>query len=138
MYMGDHVRGVRYERHRLNGMRAGHYHKRKNVYWLHCNFDFPILNRFDVLGYTGEIMENLDSIHVTIHLKTDTLLRPSKCAYVTDWADIDRLKSGLIDAITTGQITQEFLTGAVVSATKLSEFDTRKFKFDGLEWIKVY
>jgi hypothetical protein len=138
MYMGDHVRGVRYERHRLNGMRAGDRYIRENVYRLHCNFDFPILNRFDVLGYTGEIMENLDSIHVTIHLKTDTLLRPSKCAYVTDWADIDRLKSGLIDAITTGQITQEFLTGAIISATKLSEFDTRKFKYDGLEWVKVY
>ena len=119
-------------------MRAGHCYSCKNVYRLHCNFDLPILYRFDVLGYTGEIMENLDSIHITLHLKTDTLLRPSKCAYVTDWADIDRLKSGLIDAITTGQITQEFLTGAVVSATKLSEFDTRKFKFDGLEWIKVY
>lgn len=83
-------------------------------------------------------MENLDSIHVTIHLKTDTLLRPSKCAHVPTWADVDRLKSGLIDAITTGQITQEFLTGAIISATKLAEFDTRKFKYDGLEWVKVY
>lgn len=83
-------------------------------------------------------MDQLNSIHVTIHLKTDTLLRPSKCAHVESWADIDRLKSGLIDAITTGQITQEFLTGAIISACKLAEFDTRKYKFDGLEWVKVY
>lgn len=83
-------------------------------------------------------MENLDSIHVTIHLKGDRLMQPSRCAHVESWADIDRLKDGLIGAITTGQITQEFLTGATISATKLAEFDTRKFKFDGIEWIKVY
>lgn len=83
-------------------------------------------------------MDQLNNIHVTIHLKTDTLLRPSKCAYVPSWDDIDRLKDGLIGAITTGQITQEFLMGAIISATQLAEFDTRKFKFDGLEWVKVY
>jgi hypothetical protein len=86
----------------------------------------------------GEIMDQLNTIHVTIHLKGDRLMQPSKCAYVPSWDDIDRLKSGLIDAITTGQITQEFLTGAIISACKLAEFDTRKFKFDGLEWVKVY
>lgn len=137
--MGDHVGCVWYARYCLNGMRAGHYHKRENVYRLHCNFDLQILYRFTLsLGYTGEIMDQLNSIHVTIHLKGDRLMQPSKCAHVESWGDIDRLKSGLIDAITTGQISQEFLTGAVVSATKLSEFDTRKFKFDGLEWVKVY
>jgi hypothetical protein len=83
-------------------------------------------------------MDQLNSIHVTIHLKTDRLLTPSKCAYVPSWADIDRLLDGLTGAIITGQITHEFLTGAIVSATKLAEFDTRKFKYDGLEWVKVY
>ena len=83
-------------------------------------------------------MNELTSIHVTIHLKGDRLMQPSKCAHVETWADIDRLKDGLTGAIITGQITQEFLTGAIISATKLSEFDTRKFKFDGLEWVKVY
>ena len=83
-------------------------------------------------------MDQLNAIHVTIHLKTDTLLRPSKCAHVETWADIERLKDGLIGAITTWQITQDFLTGAIISATKLAEFDTRKFRFDGLEWVKVY
>lgn len=86
----------------------------------------------------GEIMDQLNSIHVTIHLKGDRLMQPSRCAHVETWADIDRLKDGLIGAITTGQITHEFLTGAIISATKLAEFDTRKFKFDGLEWVKVY
>lgn len=119
-------------------MWPGNRNRCANVYWLRGFNAAALCYRFDVLGYTGEIMDQLNSIHVTIHLKTDTLLRPSKCAHVESWADIDRLKSGLIDAITTGQITQEFLTGAIISACNLAEFDTRKFKFDGLEWIKVY
>jgi hypothetical protein len=120
-------------------MWAGHYHKRENVYRLRGFAAAALLYRFTLsLGYTGEIMDQLNSIHVTIHLKGDRLMQPSKCAHVESWGDIDRLKSGLIDAITTGQISQEFLTGAIISATKLAEFDTRKFKFDGLEWIKVY
>lgn len=86
----------------------------------------------------GKIMDQLNAIHVTIHLKGDRLMQPSKCAHVETWADIDRLMDGLTGAIITGQITQEFLTGAIISACKLAEFDTRKFKFDGLEWIKVY
>jgi len=138
MHMGDHVACVRYARYRLNGMRAGDHYRCANVYWLRGFAAAALLYRFDVLGYTGEIMDQLNSIQVTIHLKTDTLLRPAKCAHVESWADIDRLKDGLIGAITTGQITQEFLTGAIISATKLSEFDTRTFKFDGLDWIKVY
>ena len=119
-------------------MRAGDRYRCANVYWVRGFAAAALLYRFDVLGYTGEIMDQLNSIHVTIHLKGDRLMQPSKCAHVETWADIDRLKSGLIDAITTGQITQEFLTGAIISACKLAEFDTRKFKFDGLEWIKVY
>jgi len=58
MYMGHYVGCVWYARHRLNGMRAGHYHKRENVYRLHCNFDFPILYRSDVLGYRGKLWIN--------------------------------------------------------------------------------
>ena len=83
-------------------------------------------------------MDELNSILVTIHLKGDRIMQPSKCVHVPSWADIENLKSGLLDAITTGQISQEFLTGATISATKLAEFDTRKFKYNGLEWIKVY
>lgn len=109
-----------------------------NVYRLRGFAADALFYRFVVLGYTGEIMENLDSIHVTIHLKGDRLMAPSKCAYVPSWDDIDRLMDGLTGAIITGQITQEFLTGAIISACKLAEFDTRKYKFDGLEWVKVY
>ena len=81
---------------------------------------------------------NMENIHVTIHLKTDTLLTPAKAAIVPTWADIDRLKDGLIGAVITGQITNEFLTDATITACNASQFDVRKFRFDGIEWVKVY
>jgi len=80
----------------------------------------------------------MEKIHVTLHLKTDSLLKPAKCAYVDNWADIDRLKSGLIDAAITGLITNDFITGATITACDASQFDVRKFRFDGIEWVKVY
>lgn len=85
----------------------------------------------------GEIRE-MEKIHVTLHLKTDSLLKPAKCAHVESWEDIDRLKSGLIDAAITGLITNEFITGATITATLLATFDVRKYRYDGIEWVKVY
>jgi hypothetical protein len=80
----------------------------------------------------------MEKIHVTLHLKNDSLLQPAKCAYVDNWADIDRLKSGLIDAAITGLITNDFITGATITATLAATFDVRKFRYDGIKWIKVY
>ena len=71
-------------------------------------------------------------------MKTDTLLTPAKAAIVESWADIDRLKDGLIGAVITSQITNEFLTDATITACDASQFDVRKFRFDGIEWVKVY